>query len=65
MATLHKEMDQIQPAPDAASMADEKVEKVVQIGEIRVLGLPPEDEEFYLNYPPEQRKKLVHRVRAT
>jgi hypothetical protein len=56
--------DQIQAAPehDNRSVVDEKLEKVVQIGEIRVLGLDAEDEEFYVNFGEERRKKLVHRV---
>jgi len=56
--------DQIQTAPehDNPSVIDEKLEKVVQIGEIRVLGLDAEDEEFYVNFGEERRKKLVHRV---
>lgn len=42
--------------------SDLKEERVVDIGKIRVLGLSQEDEEFYLGFPADARKKLIHKV---
>lgn len=35
---------------------------VTQIDTFRVLGLNPEDADFYTNYPEERRKRVVHKV---
>ncbi|KAE8330256.1 hypothetical protein BDV39DRAFT_202062 [Aspergillus sergii] len=35
---------------------------IVTIENFRVLGLDPEDEDFYLNYPPERRKMTRRKV---
>jgi hypothetical protein len=40
----------------------EKVLRTVAIDNIQVLGLRPDDAEFYMNYPPEARKKLLRKV---
>jgi hypothetical protein len=42
----------------------EKVSRAVAIDNFQVLGLRPEDAEFYTNYPPEARKKLLRKVRT-
>lgn len=54
--------DQIQAAPDSSSTADEKVEAIVTIGDIRVLGISAEDEAYYVGYPAEQRAKMIRKV---
>ncbi|KAJ5958135.1 uncharacterized protein N7479_005285 [Penicillium vulpinum] len=35
---------------------------VTQIGDFRVVGLTPDDADFYNNYPEEKRKKVFHKV---
>ncbi|KAL3473593.1 major facilitator superfamily domain-containing protein [Aspergillus californicus] len=40
----------------------EKVMHAVQIDNFQVLGLRPEDADFYMNYSPEARKKLLRKV---
>ncbi|KAH8196175.1 hypothetical protein TruAng_009650 [Truncatella angustata] len=40
----------------------EEAPAVTQIETFRVLGLSPEDADFYINYPEEKRKKVVHKV---
>lgn len=55
-------VDEIQAAADDRSIADEKVQSVSQIGDIRILGLSQEDEEFYIIYPVESRSKLLRKV---
>lgn len=40
----------------------ERVPAIVTIENFRVLGLDPEDEDFYLNYPPERRKMTRRKV---
>lgn len=55
--------DQVQVVADDQNVRDEgKTERVVEVDHIRVLGLNQEDEEFYLSYSPEARKKLIHKV---
>ncbi|KAH8887266.1 MFS general substrate transporter [Thozetella sp. PMI_491] len=49
-------------APDHKIDHVEAVSSVVEIESFQVLGLAPEDAEFYLNYPAEKRKKVVHKV---
>jgi hypothetical protein len=41
----------------------EKTQQTVAIDNIQVLGLSSEDADFYTNYPPEARKKLLWKVR--
>ncbi|KAF9886341.1 hypothetical protein FE257_011600 [Aspergillus nanangensis] len=41
---------------------DESVPRVVTIDNIRVLGLDPDDEEFYLNYPSNDRRKIIRKI---
>jgi hypothetical protein len=46
--------------------ADDEVDKlhhVIKIGNIRVVGLNADDADFYLNFPPEKRKKMLRKVR--
>lgn len=40
----------------------EQVPAIVTIENFRVLGLDPEDEDFYLNYPQERRKMIRRKV---
>lgn len=35
---------------------------VTQIGDFRVVGLTPEDADFYNNYPEDKRKRVFHKV---
>jgi hypothetical protein len=42
---------------------DGKNNKVVQIGQLRVMGLSSEDEDFYVNFPAKDRATLVRKVR--
>lgn len=44
------------------SLHASKPHQVVEIEGFRVLGLNTEDAEFYINYPAEKRKKVVHKV---
>ncbi|CAG7923203.1 unnamed protein product [Penicillium olsonii] len=39
-----------------------KPSHVTEIDTFRVVGLTPEDADFYINYPPEKRKKVFHKV---
>ena len=36
---------------------------VTQIGDFRVVGLTPDDADFYNNYPEEKRRKVFHKVK--
>ncbi|KAF7164714.1 hypothetical protein CNMCM6106_001126 [Aspergillus hiratsukae] len=40
----------------------ETVTNIVAIDNIQVLGLSAEDAEFYASFPPERKKKLLHKV---
>jgi hypothetical protein len=44
------------------SIPDSKPHQIVQIDNFQVLGLHPEDAEFYTNYPDEKRKAVIHKV---
>jgi hypothetical protein len=44
------------------SVHDTKPQQVVQIDNFQVLGLHPDDAEFYINYPEEKRKKVIRKV---
>jgi hypothetical protein len=44
------------------SLPDTKPHQIVQIENFQVLGLHPEDAEFYTNYSEEKRKSVIHKV---
>jgi hypothetical protein len=44
------------------SVRDEKPHQIVQIDNFQVLGLHPDDAEFYANYSEEKRKKVIRKV---
>ena len=44
------------------SIHDPKTHEVVQIDNIQVLGLHPEDADFYMNFSEERRKKVIRKV---
>jgi hypothetical protein len=44
------------------SVHDTKPHQIVQIDNFQVLGLHPDDAEFYTNYPEEKRKKVIRKV---
>ncbi|ETN45044.1 uncharacterized protein HMPREF1541_09920 [Cyphellophora europaea CBS 101466] len=46
----------------ADSNDGDKMGRVTQVGAMRVLGLDVEDEDYYVNYPPDHRSKLVHKI---
>ena len=46
------------------SVQDTKPHQIVQIDNFQVLGLHPDDAEFYTNYPEDKRKKIIHKVDA-
>ncbi|KAF2016794.1 MFS general substrate transporter [Aaosphaeria arxii CBS 175.79] len=46
----------------AESVGPTKPQQIIQIDNCQVLGLDPEDAEFYLNYPAEKKKKIIHKV---
>ena len=46
--------------PDHAHV--EEAPTVIEIETFRVLGLSPEDADFYTNYPEEKRKRVIHKV---
>lgn len=46
----------------AESNEGDKMGRVAQIGAMRVLGLDPEDENYYVNYPTDHRSTLVRKV---
>lgn len=45
-----------------ASFDVEKPNRIVQIDNFQVLGLSPEDADFYNGYSEEKRKKVIHKV---
>lgn len=47
------------------SVHDAKPHQIVQIDNFQVLGLSPEDADFYTNYTEEQRKRVIHKVGET
>lgn len=60
MATIEKnEISYVDERPDSIQ---EKPHQIVQIDNIQVLGLHPDDAEFYNNFSPERRKKVIHKV---
>lgn len=44
------------------SVENAKTHQIVQIDNFQVLGLHPEDADFYINYPEEKRKKVIRKV---
>jgi hypothetical protein len=44
------------------SVHDTKPHQIVQIDNFQVLGLHPDDAEFYTNYPEEKRKTVIRKV---
>lgn len=64
-ATLEKPMDKI--VPGHVESIDEDGPKVLpnitEIGTFRVLGLNPDDADFFTNYPEEKRKRVFRKVR--
>lgn len=44
------------------SIHDTKQHQIVQIDNIQVLGIHPDDAEFYMNYSEEKRKKVIRKV---
>jgi hypothetical protein len=45
------------------SIDSPKPHQIVKIDNFQVLGLAPEDADFYINYTEEQRKRVIHKVR--
>lgn len=61
MTTIDK--NEIQCVDDAAdSIHASKAPQMVKIDNFQVLGLAPEDADFYINYPEEARKKVLRKV---
>lgn len=54
------EIQYVDEKPDSVHAA--KPHQIVQIDNFQVLGLDPEDAEFYINYPDEKRKRVIHKV---
>lgn len=44
------------------SLNESKPHQIVQIENFQVLGLHPEDADFYTNYSEEKRKRVIHKV---
>jgi len=44
------------------SLQPSKGYQVVQIDNVQVLGLDPEDADFYINFSEERRKAVIHKV---
>lgn len=47
----------------ADSIDSPKPHQIVKIDNFQVLGLAPEDADFYINYTEEKRKRVIHKVR--
>ena len=63
MSTLADEKAEIQYLDEKSeSVGQVKPSQIVQIGNFHVLGLQPDDAEFYTNYPPDKVKQVVHKV---
>lgn len=43
----------------------ERKPQVIEIGQFRVVGISPEDAEFYETYPEDKRKKIFRKVSTT
>ncbi|PSN75390.1 MFS general substrate transporter [Corynespora cassiicola Philippines] len=60
-ATLEK--SEIQFVDEKSDSIDEvKPNRIVQIDNFHVLGLEADDADFYINFSPERRKKVIHKV---
>jgi len=46
----------------AESVGAQKSNQIIQIDNFQVLGLEPDDSEFYINFDEERRKKVIHKV---
>ena len=46
----------------AESIESPKPYQIIKIDNFQVLGLAPEDADFYINYSDEQRKRVIHKV---
>ena len=46
----------------AESVVTPKNNQIIQIDNFQVLGLEPDDAEFYINFGEERRKKVIHKV---
>ena len=44
------------------SLQPSKGYQVVQIDNVQVLGIDPEDADFYINFSEERRKAVIHKV---
>jgi hypothetical protein len=65
-ATMSPSMDKndIQHVDDKAdSVQESKPHQIVRIDDFQVLGLDPDDAEFYINYPEEKKKRVIHKVK--
>lgn len=61
MVTIDK--NKIHCVDDAVdSIQASKAPQMVKIDNIQVLGLAPEDADFYINYPEEKRKRVLRKV---
>ena len=55
--------NEIQYLDDKAdSVQVSKPHQIVQIDNFQVLGLDPEDADFYINYPEEKKKRVIRKV---
>jgi hypothetical protein len=62
--TSPMEKNEIQYIDEKAdSIAVAKPHQIVKIDNFQVLGLQPEDADFYINYSEEQRKRVIRKVR--
>jgi hypothetical protein len=46
----------------AESVGAQKSNQIIQIDNFQVLGLEPDDSEFYINFGEERRRKVIHKV---
>ncbi|CAG9990003.1 unnamed protein product [Clonostachys byssicola] len=62
-ANPNMQVEQVEPAIERQlTDVDGKNNKVVQIGQLRVMGLSSEDEDFYVNFPVKDRAALVRKI---
>jgi hypothetical protein len=54
--------NEIQCVDTADSVHVTKTPQIVKIDDFQVLGLTNEDADFYINYPEEQKKKVLRKV---
>jgi hypothetical protein len=61
--SLSMEKNEIQYIDEKAdSIAAAKPHQIVKIENFQVLGLQPEDADFYINFSDENRKRVIHKV---